>query len=171
MRLDALSEESVGARIHGGSQQAQSFIYLWSQFLLGGGHTDSREDFQSSDCSEVSFSGELQHNIRVLWEGFSIRASNWQSASVQWYWQLVRREHHPRAHILHLDLCFSLVQAANVSNSFVYFTCCIPPYFLHIYTLIFQTGFPRGGFIQGHDQKYLCSFSCMVVFRTTLFQQ
>jgi hypothetical protein len=131
----------------------------------------SREDLQRSVCLEDSFSGELQHRFRVLWEGFSIRASSWQRASVQWFWQLVRRAHHPRAHLLHLDLCFSLVQAAIVSGSSVYCTCCIPPSFLHIYTLRFQTGFPRGGFIQGHvDQKYLCSFSCMLVFRTTLFQ-
>jgi hypothetical protein len=139
--------------------------------LLGGGRTASREDLQCSDCSEDSFSGELQHRFRVWCKGFSIRASSWQSASVQWSWQLVRRVHHPRVHLYHLDLCFSLVQAAIVSGSSVYCTCCIPPSILHIYTLIFQTGFPRGGFIQGHvDQKYLCSFSCMLVFRTTLFQ-
>jgi hypothetical protein len=84
---------------------------------------------------------------------------------------IVRRVHHPRAHLLHLDLCFILVQAAIVSGSSVYCTCCIPPSILHIYTLKFQTGFPRGGFIQGHvDQKYLCSFSCILVFRTALFQ-
>jgi hypothetical protein len=72
--------------------------------------------------------------------------------------------------LLQLDLCCSLDQAAIVSGSSIYCTCCIPPSILHIYTLIFQTGFPRGGFIQGHvDQKYLCSFSCMLEFRTTLF--
>jgi hypothetical protein len=123
------------------------------------------------NSGEDSFSGELQHRFRVWCKGFSIRASSGQSASVRWFWQLVRRAHHPRAHLCHLDLCFSLVQAAIVSSSSVYCTCCIPPSFLHIYTLIFQTGFPQGGFIQGYvDQKYMCSFSCMLVFRTTLFQ-
>jgi hypothetical protein len=114
--------------------------------LLGGGRTASREDLQSSDCSEDRFSGELQHRFKVLWEGFSIRASSWQRASIQWFWQLVRRAHHPRAPLLHLDLCFSLVQAAIVSGSSVYCTYCIPrsPSFLHIYTLIIQNGFPRG---------------------------
>jgi hypothetical protein len=79
--------------------------------------------------------------------------------------------HYPRAHLYHLGLFFSLVQVTIVSGSSVYCTCCIPPPILHIYTLRFQTGFPQGGFILGHvDQKYLCSFSCMLVFRTTLFQ-
>jgi hypothetical protein len=76
-----------------------------------------------------------------------------------------------RAHLLHLDLCFSVVQVVIVSGSSVYCTCCIPPSILHIYTLRFETSFPREGFIQGHvDQRYLCSFSCMLVFRTALFQ-
>ena len=119
-------------------------FYLWILLFLGGGRTTSREDLQSSDCSEDSFSGELHHRFRVLWEGFSIRAFSWQRASVQWFWQLVRRAHHPRAHLYHLGLCFSLVQAAIVSGSSVYCTCCIPLSFLHIYTLRFQTGFPRG---------------------------
>jgi hypothetical protein len=74
----------------------------------------SREDLQSSDCSEDNFSGELQHRFRVLLEGLSIRGSSWQRASVQWFWQLVRRAHHPRVHLLHLDLCFGLVQDAIV---------------------------------------------------------
>jgi hypothetical protein len=58
---------------------------------------------------------------------------------------IVRRAHHPRVHLLQLDLCFSLVQVAIVSGSSVYCTCCIPPSILHIYTLIFQIDFPRGG--------------------------
>jgi hypothetical protein len=60
---------------------------------------------------------------------------------------IVRRAHHPRAHLLQLGLCSSLVQAAIVSGSSVYCTCCIPPSILHIYTLIFQTSFPRGFFL------------------------
>jgi hypothetical protein len=140
--------------------------------LLGGGRTASREVLQWSDCFEDSFSGEVAHIFRVVCKGFSIRASRSKGASFQWIGQLVRRAHHARAHLYLLDLCCSLRQAAIVSGSFVSCTCCIPPSILHIYTLIFQTGFPRGGFIQGHvDQKYLCSFSCMLVFRTTLFQQ
>jgi hypothetical protein len=40
----------------------------------------------------------------------------------------------------------------------------------HIYTFI-SNWFSPGGFIHGHvDQKYLCSFSCMLVFRIALFQ-
>jgi hypothetical protein len=39
MRLDGLGEEILGAPIYGGSQEAYSFIYLWSLFLLRGGHT------------------------------------------------------------------------------------------------------------------------------------
>jgi hypothetical protein len=113
---------------------------------------------------------KLQLSIRVLWEGFSIRASSWQRALVQWFSQHFWRAHHRRAHLLQLGLYCSLVQAAIVSGSSIYCTCCIPPSILNIYTLIFQTGFPRGGFIQGHvDKKYLWSFSCMLVFRTTVF--
>jgi hypothetical protein len=78
--------------------------------------------------------------------------------------------HHPRALLLKLDLCCILDQAAIVSGSSIYCTFCIPLSILTIYTLIFQTDFPKGGFIQVHvDQKYLCSFSCMSEFRTTVF--
>ena len=50
---------------------------------------------------------------------------------------IVRRAYHPRTHLLQLDLCFILVQAAIVSGSYVYCTCCIPPSILHTYTLRF----------------------------------
>jgi hypothetical protein len=134
--------------------------------LLGGGRTTSREDLQISYCSEDSFSGEIQQRFKVLWESFSISASIWQSTLLKWSWKLVRR-----AHLHHSDLCFILIQVSIVSGSYVYCTFCIPPSFLHMHTLIFQTCFPRGGFIQGHvDQEYMFSFSCMLVFRTTLFQ-
>jgi hypothetical protein len=42
----------------------------------------------------------------------------------------------------------SLVQAAIVSSSSVYCTCCIPPSILHIYTLI-PNWFSPGGFYPG----------------------
>jgi hypothetical protein len=65
--------------------------------------------------------------------------------------------HHPRALLLSLDLYFSLDQVAIVSGSSIFCTYCITPSILLIYRHIFQTGFPRGGFIQGHvDQKYMC---------------
>ena len=66
--------------------------------------------------------------------------------------------------------CFILDQAAIVSGSFIFCTCCILPSILLIYRHIFQTGLPHGGFIQGHvDQKYLYSISCMLECRTTVF--
>jgi hypothetical protein len=59
---------------------------------------------------------------------------------------------------LDLDLYINSDQVSIVSGSIIYCTCCIPPYSFLIYTYIFQTGFPRGVFIQGHvDQKYLCT--------------
>jgi hypothetical protein len=61
---------------------------------------------------------------------------------------IVRRAHHPRSHLFHLDFCFSLVQAAIVSGSSVYCTCCIPPSILHIYTHI-PNWFSPGGFFPG----------------------
>jgi hypothetical protein len=48
------------------------------------------------------------------------------------------------AHLLQLALCCILDQVVIVSGSYIYCTCCIPPFILPIYTLIFQTGFPRG---------------------------
>jgi hypothetical protein len=139
--------------------------------LLGGGRTTSREDLQRSDCSEDSFSGELQHRFRVWCKGFSIRASSWQRASVQWFWQLVRR-----GTILG---CISTIWTC-VSAWFKLLLYQVHLFIvLVVFHLLFSTFihsdsklvFPGGGFIQGHvDQKYLCSFSCMLVFRTTLFQ-
>jgi hypothetical protein len=70
---------------------------------------------------------------------------------------------------------------AIVSSSIIYCTCCIPPSSFLIYTYIFQTSFPRGGFIQGHvDQKHLCTkmhvlvswiclFSVVNIFRCVVF--
>jgi hypothetical protein len=47
----------------------------------------------------------------------------------------------------------------------IYLSCCSYCLKHSIYIHLSQTGFPRGGFIQGHvDQKYLCSFSCMLEF-------
>jgi hypothetical protein len=123
-----------------------------------------------SDCSEVCFRGRLHLNIRVLWRGFLFRASSWHLASFQWSWQHFWGAHHPRALLLHLDLYFSLDQATILLGSSIFCTCCIPPSILLIYRHIFQTGFPRWGFIQGHvDQKSLCSISCVLECRTALF--
>jgi hypothetical protein len=75
------------------------------------------------------------------------------------------RAHHARARFLGLDLYFSLRQVVIVTGSSIFCTCCIPPFILLIYRHIFQIGFPRGGFIQGHvDQKYLCQiYACLEV--------
>ena len=55
-------------------------------------------------------------------------------------------------------LVFQSEQDDIVLGSTIFCTCCIPPFSFLIYTYIFQTGFPRGGFIQGHvDQKYPCT--------------
>jgi hypothetical protein len=55
------------------------------------------------------------------------------------------------------SLYISLVGVAIVLGSFIYCVYCNPSSAFLIYTYIFQTGFPRRGFIQGHvDQKYLC---------------
>jgi hypothetical protein len=105
-------------------------------------------------------------------QGFLHESLREQGPSFQWIELYLRRAHHAWVHISLLDLCCSLIQDAIVSGSFVSCSFCIPPSILHIYILPFQTSFPRGDFIQGHvDQKYTCSFSCMLVFRTTLFQQ
>jgi hypothetical protein len=138
--------------------------------LLRGGRTASREVLQWSDCFEDNFSGEPAHKSTLWCKGFSIRASGSKGTSFQWIELYLRRAHHAWAHLSLLDLCCSLRQTAIVSGSFVSCTCWIPPSIFHIYILPFQTDFPRGGFIQGHiDQKYMCSFSCMLEFRTTLF--
>jgi hypothetical protein len=72
--------------------------------------------------------------------------------------------------LLSLDLYFSVDQTDIVSSSSIFCTCCIPPSILLIYRHIFQTGFPRGGFIWGHvEQKYPCSISCVLECRTTVF--
>jgi hypothetical protein len=47
MRFQALREASLGASIHGDSQQALGLNYLVGRFLLGGGRIINREDFQS----------------------------------------------------------------------------------------------------------------------------
>jgi hypothetical protein len=59
--------------------------------------------------------------------------------------------------LLILSLYISSVGVAIVLGSFIYCVYCNPSSAFLIYTYIFQTGFPLGGFIQGHvDQKYLC---------------
>jgi hypothetical protein len=60
---------------------------------------------------------------------------------------------------------FSLRQAAIVTGSSIFCTCCIPPSISPLYRHISQTGFPRGVFIQSHvGQKYLCQINaCLEV--------
>jgi hypothetical protein len=161
--METLGEESLGASFHGGLMKAQGPTYLWFLFLLGGGHTCSREVLHWSYFFEGSFIGEEAHKSTLWCKGFSIRSSWSKGASFQWIEQYLRRVHHAWAHLSLLDLCCNLRQAAIVSCSFVSCTCCIPPSILHIYILPFHTSFPPGGggggFIQGHvDQKYFCSF-------------
>jgi hypothetical protein len=105
------------------------------------------EVLELSDCSEICFRGRPHFSIRVLWRGFLFKASSWHLAQFQWSWQHFWGAHHPRALLLHLDLYFSLDQAAIVLGSSIFCTCYIPPSILLIYRHIFQTGFPQGGFI------------------------
>ena len=138
-------------------------FYIWGGCTWGGGRISSGEVFELSDCSEVCFRGRQHISIRVLWRGFLFRASSWHLASFQWSWQHFWGAHHPRVLFLLLDLYFSLDQAAIVTVSSIFCTCCIPPSIFLIYRHILQTGFPWGGFIQGHvDQKYLCQiYACL----------
>jgi hypothetical protein len=52
---------------------------------------------------------------------------------------------------------------AIVSGSILYCVYCNPYLLYLIYTSRSKTGFPRGGFVQGHvDQKY-CVYKCMLL--------
>jgi hypothetical protein len=52
---------------------------------------------------------------------------------------------------------------AIVSGSILYCDYCNPYLLYLIYTSRSKTGFPRGGFVQGHvDQKY-CVYKCMLL--------
>jgi hypothetical protein len=95
------------------------------------------------------FQREATHQYQIIVEGFSIQSSQFASAANSVDLGAFMRGHLPRAHLLHLDLCFSLDQAAIVSGSSIFCTCCIPPSILLIYRHISQTGFPRGGFYPG----------------------
>jgi hypothetical protein len=56
-----------------------------------------------------------------------------------------------------LSLYIFSVGVSIVSGSILYCVYCNPSFAFFIYTHRSQTGFPRGGFVQGHvDQKYLC---------------
>jgi hypothetical protein len=69
-----------------------------------------------------------------------------------------------------LGLYINSVGVAIVSSYFIYCVYCNPSSAFLIYTHIFQTGFPRGGFIQGHvDQKYLCLQMHVLVSYICLF--
>jgi hypothetical protein len=52
----------------------------------------------------------------------------------------------------------------------LYFVLVVFHHLFSSYIGIFQIGFPQGGFIQGHvNQKYLCTFSCVLECRIALF--
>jgi hypothetical protein len=69
-------------------------------------------------------------------------------------------------------LYINSVGVAIVSGSIIYCVYCNLYLFFLIYTFRSQTGFPRGGFVQGHvDQKY-CVYKCMLlVLRSVHYQQ
>jgi hypothetical protein len=70
-------------------------------------------------------------------EGFSILSSQFASGEV-----LVVLRAFMGAHLVLLDLYFSLDQDAIVSGSSIFCTCCIPPLTFLICKHISQTGFP-----------------------------
>jgi hypothetical protein len=124
-----------------------------------------------SDCFEDNFSGEVAHESTLWCKSFSIRASRSKGC----FMSVDRAIFEEGAPCLGTSLTLGIVLQFETSCYCIKFICFMYMlystfYFPHIYTSI-PNWFSRGGFIQGHvDKKYLCSFSCMLVFKTTLFQ-
>jgi hypothetical protein len=132
------------------------FITVEGALVEEGASVVGRTSTHQIAVGSVAEGGHTQSFIPV--EGFSILSSQLASGAVSVVLRAFMGGHLPRAHLVLLDLYSSLDQAAIVSGSSIFCICCIPPSTFLIYRHISQTGFPRGGFIQGHvDQKYLCT--------------
>ena len=152
------------AFIHGGLEQHSPFIY-WRDFIFeeGAWHLLAvcyLEKFLAIRIHWCQLHSDQSSRTDIPVEGFYYQASQLDSGA-----DLAVSEgaHHSFLLLAVWAWISSSSWSCYCTRFLLYCIYCIRLLLYLIYTSYLKTGFPRGGFIQGHVTKNTCVYTCILV--------